>query len=221
MPRSAVQEFPLYSTSERRADLLVHAVGVTAGVHGVAWMLAVLAGAEALPARTVWSLVVYGLGLLGMLVASASYHVASPGPRKAFLRRIDQVMIFAMIAGTYTPFTLVGLRGGVEGDALCAAVWSVAAMGAAVKFCCPGRFERLGLGLYLGLGWAILAVIGPLSASLSPQGLWLLAMGGVIYTAGVVFYLLEDLPYHNALWHLMVLIAATCHFAAIAMEFVP
>ncbi|AWK85383.1 PAQR family membrane homeostasis protein TrhA [Azospirillum thermophilum] len=213
--------FPDYSPSERRADALIHIVGVTAGLLGAAWMSIEIIEADGLPARTAWSLATYGLGLIGMLVMSASYNMARPGPRKALLRRLDHAMIFVMIAGTYTPFTLSGLEGRPEGLLLCAAVWSVAAVGVLLKLFFLHRFERLGLVLYLGLGWAVVTVAGPLSTRLSGTALWLLAIGGVLYTFGVIFHLLQRMPYHNAVWHFMVLAAAVCHFSAVMVEFVP
>ena len=130
-------------------------------------------------------------------------------------------MIFVMIAGTYTPLTLNSLNDRSLGALLCGAVWGVAAVGAALKLWFPRRFERLGLGLYLGLGWAIVTVAEPLGEGLSGPALRLIGIGGVLYTIGVGVLLLRRVPYHNALWHLLVLAAASCHFAAIAMEYIP
>ncbi len=210
-------DFPNYSGGERRADSLVHAIGLAAGLSGVAWMLVTAIASDGVTARVTGALAVYGLGLLGMLTASALYNHAAPGPRKALLRRVDHAMIFVMIAGTYTPFTL----GSGVGVPLGGAVWGGAILGAALKLWHPRRLERLGLALYLGLGWAIVAAAGPLSAILPTRALWLLGLGGLLYTLGVVFHLLERLPYHNALWHLLVLGAAACHYAAITTAFLP
>jgi hemolysin III len=212
---SDTSAFPRYSVGERRADALVHALGVVAGLAGFVWMLGTAVASDAVSTRTAWALGVYGLGLVGMLTASAAYNLARPGPGKMRLRRLDHAMIFVMIAGTYTPLTLAT----GQGVALGSAVWTGAAVGVALKLRWPGRFERLGLALYLGLGWAILTAAGPLATTLPARALWLLAIGGVLYTVGVVFHLLERLPYHNALWHLLVLAAAACHFAAITLAF--
>ncbi len=210
-------DFPRYSVGERRADALVHAIGVAAGLAGLVWMLGTAMASDAVPSRVAWSLAVYGLGLVGMLTASATYNLARPGPCKALLRRIDHAMIFVMIAGTYTPFTLAT----GQDVALGSMVWTGAAVGVALKLRYPGRFERLGLALYLGLGWAIVTAAGPLSATLPVPALWLLGIGGLLYTVGVTFHRMERLPYHNALWHLMVLAAAGCHFTAITLAFLP
>ena len=216
MPPDAHQ-FPVYSVGERRADAVVHAVGVTAGIAGFVWLLNAAVLSDTLPARTALALAIYGLGLVGMLTASAAYNLARPGFGKALLRRVDHAMIFVMIAGTYTPFTL-GLGQGVV---LGGAVWGGAAFGAALKLRFPGRFHRLGLALYLGLGWAIVTALEPLGSVLSAPALWLLVAGGLLYTVGVVFHLMERMPYNNAVWHLLVLAAASCHFAAVSVAFLP
>ncbi|PWC82247.1 DNA-binding protein [Azospirillum sp. TSH100] len=217
-------QFPVYSAGERRADAAVHAIGVTSGVAGFIWLLSAGVFSGAVPIHTALALVIYGLGLVGMLTASAAYNLAPPGFGKAMLRRIDHAMIFVMIAGTYTPFTL-GLGPGIgqgmvgQGIWLGAAVWGGAAFGATLKLRFPGRFNRLGLTLYLGLGWAVVTALEPLGSALSTPALWLLIVGGLVYTVGVVFHLMERMPYNNAVWHLMVLAAAGCHFAAVAVAF--
>ncbi|WP_042442289.1 PAQR family membrane homeostasis protein TrhA [Azospirillum sp. B510] len=208
-----VQQFPVYSVGERRADAAVHAIGVTAGIAGFLWLLEAGLFSGTVPLHTALALTVYGLGLVGMLTASAAYNLAPPGFGKALLRRVDHAMIFVMIAGTYTPFTL-GLG---QGIGLGGAVWGGAAVGAALKLRFPGRFDRLGLALYLGLGWAVVTALEPLGSVLSAPALWLLVGGGLLYTVGVAFHLMDRMPYHNAIWHLMVLAAAACHFAAVVM----
>ncbi|MFP5511594.1 MAG: PAQR family membrane homeostasis protein TrhA [Alphaproteobacteria bacterium] len=210
-------QFPVYSVGERRADAVVHAVGVTAGIAGIVWLLNAAVLSDTVPTRTALALTIYGLGLVGMLTASAAYNLAPPGFGKALLRRVDHAMIFVMIAGTYTPFTL-GLG---QGIVLGGAVWGGAAFGAALKLRFPGRFHRLGLALYLGLGWAIVTALEPLGSVLSAPALWLLVVGGLLYTVGVVFHLMERMPYNNAVWHLLVLAAASCHFAAVSVAFLP
>ena len=149
MTQDGLFDFPVHTAGERAADALIHALGVIAGLVGAAWLLTVTAGRVS--AAEMVSLVAYGFGLVGMLSASAAYNLSRPGPRKAILRRIDHAMIYVMIAGSYTPFTLNRLDGEV-GVALGVAVWAVALGGAALKLLAPWRFERLGFMLYLGLG---------------------------------------------------------------------
>ncbi|MBP2314180.1 PAQR family membrane homeostasis protein TrhA [Azospirillum soli] len=217
MVADASHDFPVYTARERAADLIVHALGVIAGLVGASWLLSVTAGRVS--AAEMASLVAYGAGLVGMLTASAAYHAARPGPRKAMLRRIDHAMIYVMIAGSYTPFTVNRLDG-ASGPVLGVAVWAVALGGVVLKLVAPWRYERLGFALYLGLGWAILSVAGPMWRSLAPTTLALLAVGGVIYTVGAVIHTKQHLPYHVPVWHALVVVAAACHFAAVAREFV-
>jgi hemolysin III len=123
-----------------------------------------------------------------------------------------------MIAATYTPFAVNRLQQ-PAGAIVLALTWLGASVGVMLKLLFPQRFEMTSLGLYLGLGWLILTVIKPLFAALAVADFWLLMAGGVVYSAGVTFYLFEKLPYHKAVWHGFVLAAAALHFTAIANEF--
>ena len=210
-------EFPIRTAGERAADAVIHAIGVIAGLIGASWLLAVTAGHVSTTEMV--SLAAYGAGLVGMLTASAAYNLTPPGRRKAVLRRIDHAMIYVMIAGSYTPFTLNRLDG-AAGIALGVGVWVVALGGVALKLFAPWRFERLGFVLYLGLGWAILSVAEPLWRSLSPATLVLLLAGGVVYTVGAFIHTMDRLPYNIPVWHGLVVVAASCHFAAVVREFV-
>lgn len=205
-------EFPAYSARERIADAVVHVLGVAASFCA-ATVLIVLAAPKA-GALAIVSLAVYGLGLLATFGASAGYHLTARPSRKALLRRLDHAAIFLMIGGTYTPFALVSM-GGTAGVLLCIVVWLIAALGIAVKLFLPGRYERAAIVLYLALGWSILAAIEPLVSAVSVTTLVLLVAGGLVYSAGVAFYLWRGLPYQNVIWHGFVLAAAGCHYAAI------
>jgi hemolysin III len=201
----------VYSAAERVADVGVHAVGLAASVLGVA---AMMIAARNLPAASVASLAVYGFGLMAVFACSASYHLATEGRRKALLQRFDHAAIYVKIAGTYTPFAAIKM-GDAAGLALLAGVWAITAFGATAKLLWPGRLVRTSYVLYLAQGWAIVAAFGPFTASVSGRVLALLVVGGVIYTAGVIFHLWERLPFHNAVWHGFVVVASACHFAAI------
>ncbi|MBK1665586.1 DNA-binding protein [Rhodospirillum rubrum] len=207
--------FPTYTRSERIADAAIHLLGVPLGLISAIWL--VIAGWDG--GRTTTASAIYGLGLVGMLSASAAYNLASHGTLKHILRRIDHAMIFVMIAGTYTPFALLGL-GGEMGGWLCGAIWTTAVLGVASKLLLPYGWERLSLVLYLAMGWAILTVIGPLSDALSTTAIVLVFIGGILYTIGTAFHSIKRLPFQNAFWHLLVLAAAACHFASIYYEFV-
>ncbi len=194
------------------ADGIVHGVGLTGGIAGVV-VLAVLVTLRgdwlaALPAA------IYGLGLLAMLACSAAYNLARNSRRRALLRRFDHAAIFAMIAGTYTPFTTLRLDGG-WGAGLTAAVWTVATIGIALKLWKPHLVERASIPLYLALGWTIVVAVNPLLGALDASTLILLGVGGLLYTLGVAFHVWERLPYQNAAWHACVLAAAAVHYAAV------
>jgi len=134
------------------------------------------------------------------------------------LRRFDHAAIFIMIAATYTPFAANRL-GGTTGTALLAAIWLCATAGVLMKFVFPRQFEKVSIALYLAMGWMVVAVIEPLAASVTTVDLWLLVAGGLVYSAGVAFHVIERIPFHKAIWHALVLVAAVLHFIAIAAEF--
>lgn len=200
------------SRRELIADGIVHGIGLAAGLSGVIvlGLLIALRGdwLAALPTA------IYGLGLLAMLACSAAYNLARNSRRRALLRRFDHAAIFAMIAGTYTPFTTLRLDGG-WGAGLTAAVWTVATIGIALKLWKPHLVERASIPLYLALGWTIVVAVNPLLGALDPSTLVLLAVGGLLYTLGVAFHVWERLPYQNAAWHACVLAAAAVHYAAV------
>lgn len=204
-----------YRPAERIADNVIHVVGIVAGFVGCI-VLAVMT----LPAagtRVLAGVGLYSGGLTVMLWCSALYNMAREGAWKRVMRRCDHAAIFVMIAGTYTPFSLVVI-GGAWGWGLLAFVWTVALAGMALKLFWPHRFERLSVIVYLLMGWSILVVIEPLLAGISATGLVLLVTGGALYSLGVVFHLWSRLPFQNAIWHGFVLAAAGCHYAAILRE---
>lgn len=203
----------LYSRLEHRADAVIHVVGIVFAVGATAWLLSHVSGAA-----TVAAVSVYCTGLLAMIVASAAYNLAPTGTLKDILRRFDHSAIFVMIAATYTPFAAARL-GYPVGDVILILVWSAAAIGVALKMLFPRRFEKVSIVLYLAMGWLIVTAIKPLAASVAAIDFWLLIAGGLIYSAGVGFYLIERIPFHKAIWHGFVLAAAVLHFAAIAIEF--
>lgn len=209
--------FPRYTRAERLADAVVHCVGVPLGILASARLLWVAAAHHA-DAPVLASLAVYAAGLIGMLTASALYNMTPPGRLKAVFRRIDHAMIFVMIAGTYTPFVINALDASL-GMSLAVVVWIGAITGAVLKIGFPNMSERLSLALYLGLGWVMVIAIEPLASSVSPTSFWLLVAGGLLYTGGTVLHVWDRLPFNNAGWHVAVLAAAACHFAAVILEF--
>ena len=202
-----------YSRSERIADGIAHVAGLLFAVTAIAYLSRLSRGQ---PAGAAIGLTLYGIGLLSMLGFSALYNFSRPGRAKATLRRLDHAAIFFMIAGTYSPFALIALRGAL-GDVLLAAIWTVAATGALIKVVMPGRFERTFVAMYLLLGWSGLAAIHSLLGAIPSASLMLLGAGGLLYSLGVVFHLAARVPYQNAIWHVFVLGAAICHFLAVCI----
>lgn len=198
-------------TRELIADRVVHALGIGLGTLG-ATILVVVTAIDGAPGD-LGPVLVYAAGLLAMLGCSAAYNVLHTSSRRDWLRRFDHAAIFAMIAGTYTPFTVRLANGWAAG--LTSAIWAIAAAGIALKLWQPRRIETISIALYLALGWIGLAAAGPFAAALDTRTLTLLAIGGIIYTAGVVFHLWRRLPYQNAIWHGFVLVAAAVHYVAV------
>ncbi|MQX35408.1 PAQR family membrane homeostasis protein TrhA [Roseospira navarrensis] len=207
-----------YTRAERWLDGVVHVIGVILAIVAVSVLLtrSILIGDPV----TISAVTVYCLGMLASFGMSAAYNITWAPRWKARLRRLDHAAIYLMIAGTYTPFALVGL-GGWIGTALLAAVWPVALVGVGLKLMWPHRFERLSLLLYLALGWVGLLAGSALVTALPAESLVLLLIGGVLYTTGVLFHLAKRLRFHNAIWHTLVLAAAGCHYVAISAAILP
>jgi hemolysin III len=203
------------SRAELLADAVVHLLGLGFGLAACISLAVFIALKPDLPRGL--SLGLYGFGLLAMLGCSALYNLTSHAYWRALFRRFDHAAIFVMIAGTYTPFSLIVI-GGVWGALLLGFVWSVALAGVFLKLRYPLRFEKLSVVAYLALGWVVLAALQPLISSASLAALVLLLTGGGLYSLGVVFHLWERLPYQNAIWHVFVLAAAACHYAAILVD---
>jgi hemolysin III len=207
--------FPWYSRPERIVDATVHIIGVAGGIVASS-VLAIMTFTRA-DLVYVTGLGIYAFGLLAMLVCSALYNMTREGQCKGLYRRLDHAAIFVMIAGTYTPFALIAI-GGRLGAGLLAFVWLVAAVGIVLKLVSPTRWEKLSIATYLLLGWTIVVALNPLFASVSLPGIVLLVTGGILYSLGVVFHKWTRLPYHNAIWHIFVLAAASCHFFVVLTD---
>ncbi|WP_419729716.1 PAQR family membrane homeostasis protein TrhA [Lichenicola sp.] len=210
--------FPTYRRDELAADQVVHVVGLVSASAGLAWLLA-----RSLPETDragALALLVYAIGLLCMLGASAAYNLWPPGRRKSALCLIDRSMIFVMIAGTYTPFVLHALPARL-GVPLFIVIWTLALIGVALTLTWFERFQRVSLWLYLCMGWILVSVLPSLYGILSAPVLALLLGGGAIYSVGTVFHSWERLRFHNAIWHLLVLVAALVHMAAVMLIFTP
>jgi len=202
-----------YTVGEEAANVATHAVGLLASVVGV--VVLVYLGVARGEILHVASAGVYGVTLVALYTASTLYHAFRRPGVKRVLRVLDHCAIYLLIAGTYTPFVLVGLGGG-WGWTLFGIIWAMAAAGIVFKVFATGRFAVISTAAYVSMGWLGVVAIGPLVRSLPGAALaWLLA-GGIAYTAGTLFYH-RKIPYSHALWHVFVLIGSVCHFVAIGL----
>lgn len=209
------------SHRERREELasaLTHGVGAVAALVG-AVVLVVLAALRSDTLGLVGT-AVFSATLVLLYTASTLYHAARKPTTRARLKVFDHCAIYLLIAGTYTPFMLVGLRGG-WGWSLFGAAWAMAVAGVVFKLFFIGRFPRVSTALYLAMGWMIVVAAGPMMQRLSTAVLAWLVAGGVAYTAGTVFYHSRRIPYAHAIWHLFVLAGSVCHFVAVARQVLP
>ena len=200
-----------YDRAEIIADGVVHAIGVCLGLIGAVTIVVIAIKMERIDVAPI---VVYVIGLVTMLALSAAYNMWPVSPAKWVLRRFDHSAIYLLIAGTYTPF-LMQMKNVLASASLGIGVWLSAGIGMALKLALPGRFDRLGVVLCLLLGWSGVMAYDSLASALPSSSLWLLAIGGILYSLGTVFHLLKRLRFHNAIWHGFVLLAASCHYSAV------
>ena len=193
-----------------RADLVVHAIGMVLALvgGGVIFSLALALGAAHATA-----IGIYAAGFVLMLAFSAAYNF-SRGKLRPLYRRLDHSGIFLMIAGSYTPFTTLALKGGWAWG-MTVAVWTIAGLGILGKIFVPQLREGLWIALYLSLGWLVVFAAGPVMQALSPPALVLLVLGGLVYSAGVVWHVRENLQFSRSIWHGHVVAGAGVHWAAI------
>lgn len=207
-----------YPLVEEIINSLTHAIGLLLSIAGTAVLVA-----SASVMGDPWKIVsfsVFGASLALLYGASMLYHGSRRPHWRAIYKMLDHCAIFALIAGTYTPFLLVNMRGTV-GWTLFGVIWGLALTGIVLKILFGNRYKLARVGIYLAMGWLVMFASGELVDSVSPLGFWLLLAGGITYTAGVVFYLANRLPYNHAIWHLFVVGGSVCHFYAIYYAVLP
>jgi hemolysin III len=207
-----------YSVKEEIAHSVSHGIGLLLSIAGLVTLL----GYSSLygDAWHITSSSIYGATLIVLYASSTLYHSVTLPDLKKVLQKLDHAAIYLLIAGTYTPFTLVNLRGG-WGWTLFGMVWSIAIAGIVMELLVSKRYQRVSLGLYLGMGWLIMIAIEPMLANVEMGGLVLLLVGGLFYSLGVIFYVWNTLVYHHAIWHLFVLAGSAFHFFAILIYVIP
>ena len=197
---------------EELANSITHGIGLVLSIAGFVFLLvfAILRGG----ALQIVSCAVYGSTLVCVYTASTLYHALSSTRAKRALKIFDHCAIYLLIAGTYTPFTLVTLRDG-WGWSLFSIVWALAMAGIVFKFWFVDHFKILSTALYLAMGWIALIAMKPLLSSIPAHGLYWLLAGGLLYSIGVVFFAARRIPFSHAIWHLLVIAGSACHYFAV------
>lgn len=207
-----------YSALEEKTNIISHAIGLILSVIALLLMLV-----RASQYGNVWHIVsvsFFGVSLITLYAASTFYHSAKDPRRRARLRVIDHATIYTLIAGTYTPFTLIVLHGSV-GWMVFGVSWAMAITGITLKLFFTGRFNILSTLMYVFMGWIIVFAITPLIESLSTEGLFWLFAGGVAYTTGAILYSIKKIKFNHAIFHMFVLLGSACHFVSVYFYVLP
>ncbi len=207
-----------YSLAEEIANSITHGLGALLSVAGLTLLVTYAAWQN-----DVWRVVsfsVYGSTLILLFLASTLYHSFQHSHTKRVFKLLDHCAIYLLIAGTYTPFLLVSMRG-TTGWILFTIIWLLALFGIVFKLMFKHRFKKLSIATYILMGWLVVIASKELAANLSMGGMaWVIA-GGLTYTLGVIFYVWKKLPFNHAIWHLFVLGGSICHFFAIYLYVLP
>ncbi|HYG38232.1 MAG TPA: hemolysin III family protein [Cytophagales bacterium] len=206
------------SKAEELANSITHGIGVLLSIAALT-LLVVFASIKGDAWRIV-SFSIYGACLVLLYTASTLYHAFQSEKVKHYFKIMDHASIYLLIAGTYTPFTLVLLRGG-WGWSLFGIIWGLTLLGIVFKMFFINKFNMLSTIIYLLMGWLIIVAFKPAVDNIPLGGLYWLLAGGISYSAGVIFFVWHKLPYHHAIWHLFVLGGSICHFFAMLFYVLP
>ncbi len=193
---------------EEKLNAVSHAIGAILGILALVLLVTFDTG------KTYYSLIsviIYGISIIVLFTASTLYHSITNNAQKHYFRVLDHISIYLLIAGTYTPVLLITLEQNL-GWTLFYIVWGIAAFGVILKVFFTGKFEIFSTLLYLVMGWLIVFDHTNLSDLLDGDGILLLFAGGLAYTLGIIFYVIEKIPFNHVIWHLFVLAGAICHF---------
>lgn len=207
-----------YPPAEERINIISHAVGSTLSLIA----LVLLIGHQGLNGdiKAVLSFAIFGLSLIVLYTASTVYHASKTPAFRLRMRVVDHAAIYVLIAGTYTPFTLITLNSTL-GWSLFFISWGLALSGIVLKIFFTGRYKILSTSMYIVMGWLIVFAIRPLLESLSSQGMFWLVAGGAAYTIGAVIYVIKPLKFNHAIFHIFVLIGSVCHFISVYFYVLP
>ena len=203
---------PQYSESEEKLNILTHAFGLLLSIIGLPFLVV-----KSFHYDGFWkpmSIIIYGASLLILYAASTFYHASKDPKLRRKLNIFDHAAIYVLIAGTYTPYTLITLEGAL-GWFIFGFTWVFAMIGIVLKLFYTGRFDKLSTMMYVLMGWQIILVIKPLIDSFSLEGLKLLFAGGVFYTIGALLYSIKKVKYNHAIFHVFVVLGSLCHFFSI------
>ncbi len=201
-----------YSPGEEMTNIISHAVGLVLSI--VALLLMLIRASESGNTLHVVSAAIFGASLIALYAASTLYHSAKDPKVRSRLRINDHATIYILIAGTYTPFTLITLNGWV-GWTIFGVSWGMAIAGVVLKLFFTGKYNVLSTLMYVFMGWIIIFAVKPLINSLSSEGLFWLVAGGVAYTTGAVIYSIKKIKFNHAIFHLFVLLGSFCHFISV------
>jgi hemolysin III len=207
-----------YSVAEELVHAITHGIGVILSIVGLSWMLYVSINI-ADPWRIVASSI-YGATLITLFLASTLYHSMYASRHREIFKLLDHCAIYLLIAGTYTPFLLVAMRSST-GWWIFGTIWALATAGIVTKLWFRHRFPKLALASYLAMGWLIVVAAPQVAEAIGPHGMAWLVAGGVSYSVGAVFYVVERIPFNHAIWHLFVLVGGICHFFGVALHVLP
>lgn len=201
-----------YSKSEERLNIVTHGLGLLLSIIGLPFLIL-----KSLEFSGFWkpaSLYIFGISLIVLYAASTFYHSAKKVRLRRRLNILDHAAIFVLIAGTYTPFTLIPLEG-VVGWVIFGLTWGFALIGIILKLFFTGKYDKLSTIMYVLMGWQIVFAIQPLMESLSANGLKLLFLGGIFYTVGALLYSMKRLPFNHAIFHVFVVLGSLSHFFSV------
>ncbi len=201
-----------YSEKEERLNVITHAFGLVMGILALPFLIL-----KSLSFDGFWkpaSILIYGVSIIVLYAASTVYHSAKTPILRRRLNIFDHAAIYVLIAGTYTPFTLITLEG-KTGWIIFGLTWFFALTGIILKLFFTGKFDKLSTIMYVLMGWQIVFAINPLLENLSTEGLFWLFSGGVFYTVGAILYSIKKIPYNHAIFHVFVLLGSLSHFISV------
>ena len=203
---------PKYSEKEEKLNVLTHAFGLLLSIIGLPFLLL-----KSIHFNGFWkpiSIVIFGISLVILYAASTFYHASKDPKIRRKLNIFDHAAIYVLIAGTYSPFTIIVLEGSL-GWIIFGCTWAFALVGIILKLFYTGRYDKISTIMYILMGWQIILVINPLIDVFSPEGVQLLFAGGVFYTVGALIYSSKKIKYNHAIFHVFVLLGSACHYICV------